>query len=1070
MSAKLSSQAMQELREQLAGTRTREAMLGTLARFLFERTGADRISIVLAERGNEESPLVRWSEGEALPLEAKPRMEGVFSVKANNLMAGGKAQFTPIVIDDLSRALIDPAVTRVLGECGVRSFALIPLYLLNQLSGWTELHFTRGYHHFRREDLILVERALDQLSIALARLYSEPAQPAPSAALGDWGPVLEQSSLIFARTDARFNPLVVTGDTLRLFGIEAQQLIGSNEVWSQFVQADDLKRLAVEIRGMGAHPREISRELRTINRATGEQRWISVRAIPRSAPDGTLAGWDGVGIEVTAKKLMEEELSVQSSRVEALYEVSRSLPFNVDPALVALRGLKALLRATNSDSGFACFYDAGSGNLELVATEGLSSAYLRQAPEVINGRSLVRHAVESSRGIILDNIQRDHRAAVDLARSEGLKSAIIMPLVFEQEVLGALGLFCKRASRYRKADFDLVEAACRQVALASRQADTYAAEKRQANSLAALYRLTHQLSRFLTPREIVEHAFPIIQQEFAFKRMWLGVLNEQGTHLVGQGGVGPGVRGRLLSMQIELDLRHDFLDEALRNRKPVIVKAGQGMECSGLNRIMQRLKPGTFIVVPLVSLGQVVGVLIVEPATPKRFFAQKKLPLLTSMASEIGSVILARRFESKMADAAKMKMASLLASGVAHNFNNLLQAVMGQASLIEMQSPPGSLLSSAGRTIIDAAGKGAALIKQLLSFTMQGSHDRRPIGPHELFGESREFYESVLGAGIKLEIDLQENSPQIMGDYSQIQQVITNLLVNAKEAVGARDNGLVRIVTRRVRVQSGEVDPELAPGQYLRIDIEDNGVGMDAEKVARCFEPFYTTKNVDSSTGLGFEGSGLGLSSAYSVVKTHDGVITVRSTPGAGSVFSVYLPAHAQRQRSSMEKQVGSAGDPSQAMVIDPARSITVQVSTTLGALGIDLAHFESSERDLEYLRAHRGVIRLVVIDVDHSGYNVPSFIRLLHHESRTVKVIVACADSKRWGLSLNGLENVFVVEKPLGARNLRPLLEKLELLGGLRAQVLVARADPAAPGANSLPSEEQTHDVLDPVRHDKRS
>jgi hypothetical protein len=114
--------------------------------------------------------------------------------------------------------------------------------------------------------------------------------------------------------------------------------------------------------------------------------------------------------------------------------------------------------------------------------------------------------------------------------------------------------------------------------------------------------------------------------------------------------------------------------------------------------------------------------------------------------------------------------------------------------------------------------------------------------------------------------------------------------MNAKEAIEGKADGMVTITVSRVRLRSAEVDPELAPGVYVRIDVKDNGLGMNAEQQLRCFEPFYTTKNVDPGTGVGLSGSGLGLSAAYSIVKQHSGLITVSSEVGEGSTFSIYLP------------------------------------------------------------------------------------------------------------------------------------------------------------------------------------
>jgi hypothetical protein len=153
-----------------------------------------------------------------------------------------------------------------------------------------------------------------------------------------------------------------------------------------------------------------------------------------------------------------------------------------------------------------------------------------------------------------------------------------------------------------------------------------------------------------------------------------------------------------------------------------------------------------------------------------------------------------------------------------------------------------------------------------------------------------ELYRSLLGKRVRLSINPCSKCFEVTLDPGQIQQVVTNILVNSKDALEGRDAPRVEVSLSQVTLRSGEIDPELPPGSYVRIDVSDNGVGMTQEQQVRCFEPFYTTKNVDRGTGVGLSGSGLGLSAAYSLVKQHNGIITVDSRLGEGTTVSMYLP------------------------------------------------------------------------------------------------------------------------------------------------------------------------------------
>ncbi len=879
---------LSEFRKRLTSARSRQEILARTAAIVGESFGCDRVSVHYIEDG--EPFHAEWRENP----EDKDHHEFLFELEA---ALTNSLQIPTLFVNDVRRSAISQPLLSHLLKSKDFSIGIIPLFQREKVQGWIECHFTRTYYRWRKEDTIILEQIGDYCTLFLERvipgsdLKTNPNDGNNSEAQLRYRRLAEYGNLIIIRTDTKFRVIDVIGNGEKILGLSSSEILSNSGVWTRFLHPVDLRRLSVKLLRLKTMHFQINEEIRVINQRTGQVRWLLLKGVPIYSSQNEFQGWEGFGLDITEKREAEEELIAERRRIEALYEVSRSLQVNIDPAVVTLRGLKSLIRATNSDAGFGCLYDSTSGTIEIVATEGLSGTFLDSASAYINKRGLARLVVERKEGMVIPDIQEDPRAAKEIVTAEGLRSTMIVPFMFESEVLGVIILYCKRAGRYSQADFELVSAASNQLGLAARQAEVYAAEKRQAGSLAALYTLSHEVSKHLSPREVAEHSFPILQKELACKRMWLGVLNDQGTHIVGQGGFGPGLRGGILSVQIELDLRHDFFDEAIRTKQPIVVEEGAPMECSGLNRVIQKLNLGTFVIVPLVSIGKVVGVLVAEPSVPSAFFAQKKLNLLSSMANEIATVIMARRFEGKMAEANKMRMAGLLASGVAHNFNNLLQAIMGQASLLDMQINRESPLSGSARMILSAAEKGAALIRQLLSFSSPGDFESSPISVNEMLQESRDIYSSILGDQIAIDMKLAPDAPQVLGDYAQLQQAISNLLINAKEAIGVKPGGIVKLSTAKVRLRSGEIDPDLSPGVYLRLDIEDNGIGMDHERLSRCFEPFYTTKNVDSGTGLGFGGVGLGLSSAYAIMKNHEGLITASSELGDGATFSIYIPS-----------------------------------------------------------------------------------------------------------------------------------------------------------------------------------
>ena len=203
-------------------------------------------------------------------------------------------------------------------------------------------------------------------------------------------------------------------------------------------------------------------------------------------------------------------------------------------------------------------------------------------------------------------------------------------------------LFSKWLNKYSSDDKLILMATCAQLGLMVQKANFLKSEKMHASSLSTLYRLSHELSKLLDAKEMTKKIFPILQEEILCRRLWLGVINEEGTHLVGSGAYGPKVHGHLANIQIELNLRHDFLDEALQTKKAIIIPAGTSMECSKLNKLFEKMDFGTIVVLPLVSLGQVAGALIMEPATKSLTAIERKLPVLGAISSEIANIVVAK--------------------------------------------------------------------------------------------------------------------------------------------------------------------------------------------------------------------------------------------------------------------------------------------------------------------------------------------------------------------------------------------------------------------------------------------
>jgi PAS domain S-box-containing protein len=233
-----------------------------------------------------------------------------------------------------------------------------------------------------------------------------------------------------------------------------------------------------------------------------------------------------------------------------------------------------------------------------------------------------------------------------------------------------------------------------------------------------------------------------------------------------------------------------------------------------------------------------------------------------------------------MERAAKLESLGVLAAGIAHDFNNLLGGLFGHLDLARAHLPPGSPASSHLLLAHDAFERAKALTGQLLTFAKGGTPVRKVSSLASSVRQCADF--ALSGSNVKVELDLEAGLWNAEFDENQLAQAFDNILINAKQAMPS--GGTLRITGRNVVAQQGPA-LDLAPGRYVKLSFTDRGPGISAAIVGRIFDPFFTTK---------VEGSGIGLTAAYAIVKKHDGHIEVISQPGEGATFHVWIPASAE--------------------------------------------------------------------------------------------------------------------------------------------------------------------------------
>jgi PAS domain S-box-containing protein len=282
--------------------------------------------------------------------------------------------------------------------------------------------------------------------------------------------------------------------------------------------------------------------------------------------------------------------------------------------------------------------------------------------------------------------------------------------------------------------------------------------------------------------------------------------------------------------------------------------------------------------------------LLARPGQHKRRLLLNAAPLadeqgqVTGIVLGVQDITLQEEMEVRLRQTQKMETVGQLAGGVAHDFNNLLVPILGFAEMLRADLEQGTPAYDKVDTIWRAGEQARHLVRQLLAFSRQQVLEMAPVDLNQVVRSNEKILRRAVGETVQLQLLLGERLGQVKADATQLAQVLMNLVLNAFQAM-PRGGALV-VETSNAQVDEGgppSGQPELAPGDYVMLAVSDTGIGMDKATMSRIFEPFFTTK----APG---EGTGLGLSTVYGIVKQHQGAVLVYSEPGRGSTFKVYLP------------------------------------------------------------------------------------------------------------------------------------------------------------------------------------
>lgn len=317
-----------------------------------------------------------------------------------------------------------------------------------------------------------------------------------------------------------------------------------------------------------------------------------------------------------------------------------------------------------------------------------------------------------------------------------------------------------------------------------------------------------------------------------------------------------------------------------------------------------------------------------------------------------------QRLEAQLAQAQKMESIGTLAGGIAHDFNNILTAILGNVQLALLGLPPESPEYPLLEEIEKASTRAATLTRQLLTFSRYQQHERKAVDLNATISDLLQMFRRLISSTVEIAIDLTPGLPLLVADPVQIEQVVLNLAVNARDAMPGGGRLLIATRTRMLNEDDCRDYPWTRPGPYVQIEVCDSGTGMDSETQQRIFEPFFTTKQLGKGTGLG-------LAVVYGIIKQYDGFISVASAPGKGSTFTVSLPV---QRVVSMPDEPGARplarGGSETILVVEDEASLRQLATTTLERLGYTVVVAEDGLAAVEIFAADPQRIDLAMLDL----------------------------------------------------------------------------------------------------------